>query len=657
MSGSALMSIGTRAMAASYAALQTTGHNIANAGVAGYSRQSVELATAQGQFTGAGFFGKGVDVQTVTRAHNDYLTREAAAAHSVSSRDQARLEALRQLESVFPAGEGGVGYAAGQFLNSMVDLASHPADTATRQFVLAQADEAAGRFAAAGAQLDALQNGTIEALRSAVATVNGLSASIAAVNQQIGALQGVGQPANDLLDERDRLISQLSEQIQISTIPSDDGTVGVFIAGGQRLVLGGQASKLAVVPDPEDSQRAAVALDEAGFKRVLPDGTIGGGAIGGMLDFQNRDLVDARTQLGQLAAAFAAAVNEQQSHGLDMGDPPGPGAPMFAVGAPRALPNEGNQRDASGNFVARPTLTISDASQLWASEYELRGDPAGAPGVWQLTRRSDGLVRSVVDGTTIDGFTITLGTPTPAVTDRFLLQPVSRAAIDMRRSLGNVLGIAAALPVTASVSPANTGTASVGALAVVSSALNPQLSANITFTSDTGAYTWELRDRTTNALAASGTATWTAGNPIALNGFELSLDGVPRSGDSFSVVKTAFPAANNGNALAMVALRDQALVGRTIQSNGLLGGGQVVTDAYASVIADVGVRVAGADTAAMISASVTSQAELAKSAASGVNLDEEAARLLQYQQSYQAAAKVLQVAQALFDTLLDAARA
>jgi flagellar hook-associated protein 1 FlgK len=330
---------------------------------------------------------------------------------------------------------------------------------------------------------------------------------------------------------------------------------------------------------------------------------------------------------------------------------------MFAVGAPRALPNDGNQRDAAGNFVARPTLTVSDASQLMASEYELRADPAGAAGVWQLTRRSDGLVRSVADGNTVDGFTINLGTPAPASTDRFLLQPVSRAAIDMRRSLGNVLGIAAALPVTASVSPANTGTASVGALAVVSTTLNPQLSASITFTSDTGAYAWELRDRTTNALASSGTATWTAGSPIALNGFELSLDGVPRSGDSFSVVKTAFPTANNGNALAMVALRDQALVGRTIQSTGQLGGGQGITDAYASVIADIGVRVAGADTAASISAGVTGQAELAKSSGSGVNLDEEAARLLQYQQSYQAAAKVLQVAQSLFDTLLDAARA
>jgi flagellar hook-associated protein 1 len=655
MSGSALMSIGMRAMVANYAALQTTGHNIANAGVAGYSRQQVELATAKGQFTGTGFFGKGVDVQTVTRWHDEYLTREAASTRSVSAGDVARLQGLRQLEAIFPTGEMGVGYAAGQFLNSLVDLASRPADPAIRQFVLAQAEETAGRFAAAGNQLDAAQTATTENLKSAVATVNGLARSLASVNQQIAALQGVGQPPNDLLDERERLISQISEQVSVTTVAADDGTVGVFIAGGQRLVLGTQAVQLELVPDPEDSQRSAIAVNDSGFLRVLTGDSIGGGAIGGMLQFQNEDLVDARTQLGQLAAAFASAVNEQQSYGLDMSDPPGMGDPIFAFGAARALPNQGNQRGPGGNFVAQVGLTISDASQLLASEYDLRADPAGAPGVWQLTRNSDGLVRSIVDGDTVDGFTIDLGVPAPAATDRFLLQPVSRAAIDTRRSLNDVRGLAAALPVTASVSPANTGTGSVASLTVVSAAINPQLSASITFTSGTGDYAWELRDRTTNALSSSGTATWTPGSAISLNGFELSLDGVPQNGDVFSVVKTAFPAASNGNALAMVALRDRALVGRSLQSNGQIGGGQGITDAYASVIADVGVRVAGADTAASISASVANQAQLAQSSASGVNLDEEAARLLQFQQSYQAAAKVLQVAQSLFDTLLQAA--
>jgi flagellar hook-associated protein 1 len=657
LAASALMSLGMRAMAANYAALQTTGHNIANASVEGYSRQQVELATAAGQFTGAGFFGKGVDVQTVSRTHNVYLAREAATARSLASMDAARLQALKQVENVFRPGEQGVGYAAGQFLNSMVDLASRPSDNATRQVVLARASDVADRFAAAGAQLDAVQTGVTEDLRSAVATVNELARGIAGTNQKIAALAGLGQPANDLLDERDRLIGRLSDLVQITTVTAEDGSLGVFIGGGQRLVLGNQPSTLSLVADPADASRAAVAIGDAGLTRTLAEDSLGGGSITGWLQFQNNDLVLARTQLGQMAAALAGEVNRQQSLGLDLSDPPGSGAPIFAVGGAAALPAQSNQRDASGNFVAAVTLAVTDATQLVASEYDLRTDSTAPPGTWRLTRLSDGLVRNVTDGAVVDGFQIDLGAPAPALTDRFLLQPVTRSANGMRRVLDSTSGLAAASPVTATASPANTGTARVGALTVVSPSVNPDLSASVTFTSAGGDYAWELRDRTSNALVSSGTATWAAGVPIALNGFELALDGVPRTGDVFSVVKTAFPGANNTNALAMVALRDSAFVGRSVQSNGVLGGGNTVTDAYASAMAAVGVRVQGASTAADVSASVASQAEQVRASGAGVNLDEEAARLLQFQQSYQAASKVLQIAQSIFDTLLDTARA
>ena len=191
-------------MSANYAALATTGHNIANANVAGYSRQQVELATASGQFTGAGFFGKGVDVATVTRAHDEFLTREAATAGSLAAMDSTRLGLLNQLESVFPTGEQGVGHAAGQFLNSMVDLAARPADAATRQVVLARAGEVADRFAAAGGQLDVLQLAVQEDLKANVAEINQLARNVAELNQRIASVLGLGHSPNDLLDQRDQ---------------------------------------------------------------------------------------------------------------------------------------------------------------------------------------------------------------------------------------------------------------------------------------------------------------------------------------------------------------------------------------------------------------------------------------------------------------------
>ena len=206
MSAGSLLSIGTRAMFANYAALQTTGHNIANANVEGYSRQRVELATAQGQFSGAGFFGKGVDVVAVTRAHNEFLTREAASTASTAAADAARLEQLSRLENIFPPGEAGLGQATNQFLNAMVDLASHPADASTREVALSRARDMAQRFANAGAQLDSLQAGVTQDLKLALTDVNSLTASIALVNDQIARATGSGQQPNDLLDQRDRLL-------------------------------------------------------------------------------------------------------------------------------------------------------------------------------------------------------------------------------------------------------------------------------------------------------------------------------------------------------------------------------------------------------------------------------------------------------------------
>jgi flagellar hook-associated protein 1 len=239
----------------------------------------------------------------------------------------------------------------------------------------------------------------------------------------------------------------------------------------------------------------------------------------------------------------------------------------------------------------------------------------------------------------------------PAAGDRFLLQTVSGAARDIQRVLDDPRGIAAASPVTATVNTDNTGTAGVASVRAVSTTLDPNLRAELTFTSATGDYDWALYDAGNNVVA-NGSATWQAGTPIGLNGFEMALSGVPASGDRFTVDKTAFPASNNGNARALVDLRDAALVGQRSSGGVVTQAGVTVTDAYANALADIGVRVQSSATSAKMSASAAADAQAANAASTGVNLDEEAARLIQFQQSYQAAAKMLQVAQSVFDTLL-----
>ena len=636
------MSLGVRAMAANYAALQSTGHNIANAHVDGFSRQQTLLATSQGQFTGAGFFGRGVDVVGVTRSHNEFLTRETAAAKSLSAMDRSRLEQLKRLEYVFQTGESGLGHASSELFNAMVDLSSQPADLATRQVVLARARDLAARFTEAAGAIDQTQSAVSAELKSTVAEVNQISRAIAAANASVAALQGSGHPANDVLDQRDRLISQLSERILVTRIEGSDGSVGLFIGGGQRLVLGSEAVALQVVPSDVDASRSALAIREGPGLRVIGEGALGGGSLAGMLRFQNHDLVAGRNLVGQLAATVAGAVNTQQLRGLSLQAPLGAVAsqPMFNIGPPQALAQAGNDKNASGTPIGAVVLTIADSRALQASDYDLR-ESVSSPGSWQLTRLSDGVVSTINSGDVVDGMQVDIVNPQPG--DRFLLQPVGRAANGLRALLDSPLDVAAASPLLVAPAATNTGTGTAGDLVTTTAPLPfPGSAETLVFrrvAPPVGADDYEY----TSSL--SGVATpWHTGQPVVgANGFTLQITGVPGDGDSFDIKPTPASAlaSNNGNALSLLGLRDALIVG-----------GRTLSDSWSQSLADMGVRVQSAMSSSEISSAVAKQAEQTRSSQAGVNLDEEAARLIQFQQTYQAAAKVLQVAQALFDTLL-----
>jgi flagellar hook-associated protein 1 len=646
MGFSPLMNIGVKAMTANYAQLQSTSHNIANVNVAGYSRQQTELATAAGRQTHQGFFGRGVEVATVSRAHNEFLTREASATQALASMDAARLQQLTDMETLFKPGEEGLGHAATVLFNALSDLSSHPDDLSTRQVVLARASDLASRFNDAATTLDGAQTQLNSEFRSSIASINDLAKSIASANERISALRGLGQPANDLLDERERLMSKLSEHIKITRVDATDGSTAVFIAGGQRLVLGNDVAELRLVQDRVDPSRVAIGVVDGPFVRTLDSDGFAGGKVAGLLKFQNHDLATGRALIGRMAAAVAGALNEQQHRGLTLQAPLGAefGKDMFLVGAPVALPNSENL-SASGVPVASVTLKVLHSEALAASEYDLRESP-NVPGKWLLTRLSDGTKHTISSGDEIDGMQIDITNFQAG--DSFLLQPVSRAANGMRALLENPMDVAAASPMLASTPVTNTGSMVIAALTVTKSPLPvPFGSTAIVFTDNLGNFSWTQKD-SGGAVVGTGTGTWDPGKPVPqppldINGFSLTLSGIAKTGDVINIVRTppAAVATNNGNAIAMQALRDAGIAGGTTAS-----------DAWSHALADVGVRVQGAKSVASISESSALQAEQSRSSQAGVNLDEEAARLIQFQQSYQAAAKVLQVAQTVFDTLL-----
>jgi flagellar hook-associated protein 1 FlgK len=564
--------------------------------------------------------------------------------------DKARLSALKRLEEVFPTGEKGVGFAAGQFLNAMTDLASQPADKGLRQAVLARADEVALRFSQASQQLDALQADVNASLSDGVQRVNALAQGLAQINSKIaGAASSQGAP-NELLDERDRLLAQISQKVQVKALTGPDQTVTVFVGDGRALVMGNTAGKLSVATDPMDPSRKVLAFNDKAGERLIDSDLLAGGDMAGMLKFQNEDLLLARNRMGQMAAALAGMVNRQQAMGLDLQGTTG-GDLFFDFHDPAAAGTLTTVRAASTNQgAAVPSLTVTDPAKLQAAEYSLSYDTASSD--WILTPSNGGA--SIPQAQAADlGFTLT-GLGALNTQDRFLLQPVTYAAGLMRRELVNTDGIAAASPLVSKTDVGNQGTGALTGLQV----LEPD--ADLVLALQTSDVVLRFTGPNTVSVTppVNGTAslTWTPGQALTLGGVNLMIAGKPKpadvatgfAGDGFVLSSTTQTRQNNGNALALAALADTAFVGRS----GTGDGGSTITDAYAAGITDVGTRVQGAATASEISTAVADQMQLRRTAVDGVNLDEEAARLIQSQQAYQASAKVLQVAQSIFDTLL-----
>lgn len=638
MATSSLMTLGTQAIFAAYAQLQTTSNNIANANTPGYSRQSAQLTTTGSDYNGSGYFGRGVTVQTITRASNMFLTGQAVAAASTAAADGVRRNLLGQLEQVFAGGAAGMGHAATQIFNAFADLAASPGDLAARQAVLGRLEDFASLARASSGQIEALQANVRHDVAGGVAEVNALAGELAKLNVAIAAATHRGHLPNDLLDQRDELVRQIGQQVEVHTVMGPDQTASVFVGSGQTLVLGNAANRLVVLADPNDATQVAVGVNIGGHTTPLSTEAIGQGQIGGLLRFQDQDLAAARNQLGQLVAGLATALNQQQSLGLDLQGQPGSALLRFAD--PQALPASGNVRDASGAYRSSVSLAITDAGALKASDYRLQADPANA-GQYIVTRLSDGEVfQPIADGDSVDGFSITIGPNAPQPGESFTLKPVGRAAADVGLVLTNPRGLAAASPMTGMVSPANSGTASITALDIEAAPAAGYQPLTLSFIDDAGGY--QLLDA---GHAVVGSGSFQGGQPIRHDGIALSLAGLPRAGDRILLAPTTHPAASNGNALRFDSMAQRRLIG-----------GQTVGDAYANALADVGVRVQGAMAAADTSAAVSARATNELTADVGVNLDEEAARLIQYQHSYQAAAKMLQTAQTMFDTIINLGR-
>jgi flagellar hook-associated protein 1 FlgK len=636
-------------------ALQTAGNNIANVNTPGYSRQKVIMNTVEGQFTGAGYIGNGVTIETIQRNFSDFLTRQATLAGSTQSADSKRFEMLKQIEGIFESGSGGLGAAISDMLNAFSDVATAPTDLTARTVVLTRMDETAARMRASSQRLDDLVLNISQELEQKTTAINSLTKNIAAVNGEIVRSTGNGQTPNDLLDQREQLIRELNQYVQTTSIPADDGSVGLVIAGSQSIVLGSSFTPVSIVTDDYgDNQKSKLAITRNGQTFSLDENSLAGGEVSGLLRFQNTDLVEARNLLGRLTTSVTTAMNEQHKLGLDLNG--NVGGNLFTPtvfntqnvrepAAPAKL-NTGTMTGANG-----PALSINDVTQLVPSDYEMVFT-TGTSGT--ITRRSDGMVITFpqvpapspapatliarLDGLDFDNPTASA----PNTGDRFLFKPFSTSATAVSRMFSTPRALAVASPVAGSMGASNKGSLQQVALVARS---NP-VSATPVVLTFTGATSYTRSDE---VPPNTTTFTFTPGQAIQgttptaspLEQWSLTLQGNPVAGDTVTIKPNAFPATSAGNANAMLGLRDLALFD-----------GGPLTDGYAGLISQIGIRTQSAGYAANVSSSIAASLEKDRTGISGVNLDEEAAKLLQYQQAYQASAKMIQIAQSIFDTLM-----
>ena len=655
-----LLNVGARALQANQAALQTTGHNIANVNTVGYSRQGVALQAVPGQNMGNGYIGKGVDVQSILRSHSDLLTRQATAASAVDASDAVRVERLRQLQDVFSGGATGLGSAISDMVNAFSGVVTAPTDLTARNVVLTRMDETAKRMRGASERIEDIAAAVGEQVQGSLKNANALAQSIAALNGQISQARGNGQPANDLLDQRDQLVRNLNQHIQTTQVAADDGSITLFVGSSQPLVMGSTAAQLSAAAGTDGMLRLYFQQPgAAGAAIELREDMLGGGDVAGLMKFQNHDLAEGRNLLGRMALGISEALNTQNRLGLTLDG--APGGNLFApIALPNALPGKGNPS------TAQMGLSVGDPSKLQASGYSVAFTAAA---VGTVTRASDGVVMafggpaaSLDDVMAGEGLKLHNGAVPSAAflgaaaNDTFQLNPLQGAAAQLQALQFSPRQLAAANPVNAKMGTANDGTLQLAGLKATGQPTGLVLPPSPTLPATTGGGVTLTFDAgppsqfavTGSPVAASNiTASYTPGKPITIDGWEITLNGAPKTGDTVTVgnAKDAqygdWYTRDAGNASALLALRDAKLFD-----------GAAMSDGFASAMAQVGTRTQSAQFAAALSSSMAANLERDRSAVSGVNLDEEAARLIQYQQAYQASAKMLQIAQNIFDNLL-----
>jgi flagellar hook-associated protein 1 len=646
-----ILNIGKSGLFAAQAGMATTGNNISNANVPGYSRQVVLQATGPTQNIGTGFIGSGTLITDITRYSDNFLNNQVRTATASKSSLDSFYGQISQIDNLLADTTSGLSPAVQDFFKGVQDLASNPASSASRQAMISSAESLASRFQGLNGRMQEVRDGVNTQIESNVTLINSYAQQIAKLNEQIGGSAGAnGSLPNDLLDARDQLVLELNKQIKATVVAGDNNSLTVSIGNGQPLVVGKKSFELATMQSPTDPGRIQVGYVTGSKVTVLADSSLSGGELGGLFDFRTNSLDRIQNSLGRIALTVAHTFNDQHKLGIDSSG--NPGVDFFAEAPVSVSPS----RDNALTSTATVGATISDPTKLTQSDYKVNYNGSN----YTVTRMSDNQQTVInpfpqTQPQTIDGvdFSINGGSTTG---DSFLVRPTINGAAQFKVALSDRSKIAAGAPIVTNTPITNTGTAKLSEGSVDAAYLTPgnALTAPITLTysSTTGGLSGfpagqavTVTSGGVNTVYPAGTnpIPFTAGANYSFGGVNLSFTGAPANNDTFTVGPNSNGVGDNRNARAL---------GKLQTTNIMDGGTATYQTAYAELVSFVGNKTREVEVNGKAGAALLQQARASQQSVSGVNLDEEATNLLKYQQAYQAAGKVMQTASTLFDTLL-----
>jgi len=645
-----ILRVGVSGLKAFQRTLGTIGHNISNSNTDGYSRQKVGMLTRPATPSGAGFMGNGVDINSTERMFDQNSINQVRARLSTKEYFSAYNEFASQVDNLIADADAGLTPSIESFFEGVQEVSNDPTSIAARTVMITEAESMVNQFSTLDSWFADLNKAANSRIVNQVGETNEIAISIADLNKEIIVARGLGgnQPPNDLLDKRDLLIDQLAEKVNVSVVETDNGSLDVFIGNGQSLVLGTKPMKLEARPDPDDPKIYEVSYVDPSTNVLSPISTmLNGGDLGGVLKFRDEVLIPARNGLGRIAIAVANTFNTQHRNGLDLNS--ALGTDFFnepTLGANESILNAG---------ASLITVTLNDVQSLTTDEYQLLYDGVN----YQLRNEKTNQVTTLnvaaagppIQFDPVFGLDISLDS-VPVAGDKFFIRPTREATRSFSVLTRDPSEIAAAniLKTGANISN-NLGTGSITEATITDNTnVDLQDTVTITFSRVDALGSPNNADQYTAVGVPSGntvTAAYTPGGTLSFNGWDVDISGAPIVGDVFTVERNTSGISDNRNALLLAGLQ---------LDNTMINGNATFHDAYAEIVVAVGNRTSQSEISYEAQSALLSQAEGLRDSISGVNLDEEAANLLRFQQAYAAAAQVISAADELFQTLLGAVR-